>query len=332
MSRKSTAMEMSDLALYQRRPCVEFQKHAPSPMGVFLEIGSDIGCSVLRYLSDRLSCFAIGVDKSPYFGRGVENDRVISIEAVGERLPLCDESVDGIVSIATLEHVSDLGGLLKEVERVLRPGGIFFADYGPIWSGPVGHHVFAQAGKKEARFWKEGRNPIPDYHHLILNRDEMGQYLAEGPCDDSLLEPVLHWIYEQDNINRLFFEDYVREFKQSDLDVEIVAGRERHLNPKPSPQLLEKLHSMHGKRDYSSSYIDVLLRKPGKWLARDLKFDSKIELGQNILCCPSSGGHLVYSADQNGYISKDAGLIYTIDKGVPVMKPHLAKELPTSWR
>jgi len=47
---------------------------------------------------------------------------------VGEALPYADESFDAVVCVDVLEHVSDLPRVLREVSRVLRPGGMFLFD------------------------------------------------------------------------------------------------------------------------------------------------------------------------------------------------------------
>ncbi len=47
---------------------------------------------------------------------------------VGEELPYPDASFDAVVCVDVLEHVSDLGQVVAEVTRVLRPGGVFLFD------------------------------------------------------------------------------------------------------------------------------------------------------------------------------------------------------------
>ena len=47
---------------------------------------------------------------------------------VGEALPYGDGSFDVVVCVDVLEHVSDLGQVLREVARVLKPGGLFCYD------------------------------------------------------------------------------------------------------------------------------------------------------------------------------------------------------------
>ncbi len=46
----------------------------------------------------------------------------------GESLALDDQCMDCVVCVDVLEHVSDLGRVLDEVRRVLKPGGVFLFD------------------------------------------------------------------------------------------------------------------------------------------------------------------------------------------------------------
>jgi 2-polyprenyl-6-hydroxyphenyl methylase / 3-demethylubiquinone-9 3-methyltransferase len=46
----------------------------------------------------------------------------------GEHLPLMDSSFDAVCCLDALEHVTDLGAVLSEVARVLKPGGVFIYD------------------------------------------------------------------------------------------------------------------------------------------------------------------------------------------------------------
>ena len=48
--------------------------------------------------------------------------------ASGEHLPLPDQSMDHVVCVDVLEHVTDLGVVLDEIARVLRPGGYLAFD------------------------------------------------------------------------------------------------------------------------------------------------------------------------------------------------------------
>lgn len=47
-----------------------------------------------------------------------------------DRTPFPDAAFDAVVSVEVMEHVVDLGAYLREVRRLLRPGGVF------IWTTP----------------------------------------------------------------------------------------------------------------------------------------------------------------------------------------------------
>ena len=57
-----------------------------------------------------------------------EGLRIAYDVGVGEALPYCDAAFDAVVCVDVLEHVSDLTRVLAEVERMLRPGGLFLFD------------------------------------------------------------------------------------------------------------------------------------------------------------------------------------------------------------
>ncbi len=50
------------------------------------------------------------------------------LEGTGEKIPLESASMDRVVCVDVLEHVENLGRVIAEVSRVLRPGGLFFFD------------------------------------------------------------------------------------------------------------------------------------------------------------------------------------------------------------
>lgn len=78
---------------------------------------------------------------------------------------LSDASVDVIGSDAVFEHVRDLPAVLKEFHRILHPGGVVYATYGPLWHCWGGDHI---SGADQLHH---------GYNHLLLAREDYEKYL-----------------------------------------------------------------------------------------------------------------------------------------------------------
>src|SRR5439155_26769491 len=96
--------------------------------GTVLEIGPGTGANLPYYPPD---IQWVGVEPNPYMHPYLQKEagrrglRADLRTGVAERLPLPDESVDAVVSTLALCSVADLPQVLREVRRVLRPGGRF---------------------------------------------------------------------------------------------------------------------------------------------------------------------------------------------------------------
>jgi len=98
------------------------------PGGIALDVGSGPG-SVTPSLARAAGPdgLALGVDISePMLARAVRAEagpQVGFLRADAQRLPLRDQTVDAVVSIAVLQLIPDPTAALSEIARVLRPGG-----------------------------------------------------------------------------------------------------------------------------------------------------------------------------------------------------------------
>ena len=92
---------------------------------ILVDLGSGVWNSLIVYYSDRVR-HAYLIDLLNV-ARPVDGATVLRSD-LEETLPLPDESVDLVVSRSVLEHLSSEGRLLqmREIERVLRPGGKAF--------------------------------------------------------------------------------------------------------------------------------------------------------------------------------------------------------------
>lgn len=252
------------LDYYQEYAVNRFLRTLPRRPGLIVELGSDLRGQVVRRIAAATSATVVGVNPSPEFPQlpadWVATDRIRLVRGDGRRLDIADGSVDAVVTIATIEHVIGLDAFYGEVRRILKPGGLFHADFAPVWSCHNGHHTFAQRNGKEARYWKAGWNPVPDFAHLLWSADEMRAFLRAGPCDESLVEPIVRWIYDEDGINRVFVGDHLDALDRSGLLCQRLAFK---WGVPPDPETARRLHAKHGTRhDFGICGVEATLRKP----------------------------------------------------------------------
>jgi SAM-dependent methyltransferase len=81
------------------------------------------GGYLVDYLLPNLEVRLVAIDPSEVFARTWEDKRVEWHLAPLHQLPIVDAGVDALVSIAGLHHVDDRPLVLREMRRVLRPGG-----------------------------------------------------------------------------------------------------------------------------------------------------------------------------------------------------------------
>ena len=96
----------------------------------------DVGCGggILSEEFARLGCQVIGIDPSLASletARRHAESQSLTIRyqpGTGENIPFEDSSFDLVICCDVLEHVVDLEKTIREVTRVLKPGGILFYD------------------------------------------------------------------------------------------------------------------------------------------------------------------------------------------------------------
>jgi SAM-dependent methyltransferase len=87
----------------------------------------DVGCGT-GWLNEHFPRYT-GIDGSADAVRiASDKGRNVIGGDVDEPLPFADTSFDGVILKDLLEHVADPAALVREVHRVLRPGGLVFAS------------------------------------------------------------------------------------------------------------------------------------------------------------------------------------------------------------
>jgi len=260
------------LSRYQHRAIERFRALSPDVCGRVLEIGSDVDGRVLKELAGGGDRAVIGLNVDVAFNahQGRKTGSLPLYEMVqgdARQLPFKNVSISRIISVTAFEHIRDFGMALHEMHRVLEPGGIVYADFGPIWSSSVGHHVYAVVNGVEARHFVPAKNPVPHFAHLLMKPDELRAAVREKPwVFPELADAIVDWVYEGGGVNRMFYEDYVDSFMRSPFRV-------RHLDavrefvPRAVQARLEARYPRY--RDFGVRMVEVVLEKsqgasPGK--------------------------------------------------------------------
>ena len=110
----------------QRRAVVDFlHEIAPSLSGTVLDVGC--GHQPYRSLVTATGASYVGLDLPP------TRYRAPDVVWEGTAIPLRSDSVDCALATELLEHVPDPQPLLREVHRVLRPGGRLYLTVPYLW-------------------------------------------------------------------------------------------------------------------------------------------------------------------------------------------------------
>jgi len=88
------------------------------------ELGPGLGQHLQRLQAERPDRELVGVEISPEIARAVTKAAPFPyILAEAEHLPIPSETFDAVFSVAAFSHFQDTGAVIKEMHRVLRPGG-----------------------------------------------------------------------------------------------------------------------------------------------------------------------------------------------------------------
>jgi demethylmenaquinone methyltransferase / 2-methoxy-6-polyprenyl-1,4-benzoquinol methylase len=134
------------------------------PGGTVLDVATGTG-AVAAELLRRHECRVVGVDQSPEMlaeARRRLDGRVELHEGRAERLPFADAAFDAVTFTYLLRYVDDPGETMRELARVVRPGGTvamleFAVPRGvwrPLWELYVGA-VLPAAGRLISPGWHE---------------------------------------------------------------------------------------------------------------------------------------------------------------------------------
>ncbi|MGA2160103.1 MAG: class I SAM-dependent methyltransferase [Dehalococcoidia bacterium] len=115
---------------------------------------------------------------------------------------LPDNSIDLCASDAVFEHCLNLGSILQESFRLLKPGGTLYATYGPLYFCAGGDHFAGRGGLKNA------------FNHLLLPLDEYLEYVKLFYEDQEDFQSGARYI-ELDLFSKLTTGEYLKLFTEA---------------------------------------------------------------------------------------------------------------------
>jgi len=86
----------------------------------------DVGCGIAEYSRWHRGEY-LGLDQNPYVVQYNRKRGLTCFNGSAESIPFESEYFDGVIITHVLEHLDEPAGALRQIWRVLRPGGLLFA-------------------------------------------------------------------------------------------------------------------------------------------------------------------------------------------------------------
>lgn len=164
---------------------------------------------------------------------------------------------DLVFSISGFERIKKFPLSLDKMYLALRPGGMVFTLFSPVWSAHNGHHI-PEIKDNYGNVFSSGKNPIPPWAHLILRPADLCRHLY-GVTDKDTADLIVYHVYHSPAINRFFTEDYIKFFTQSRFKI----GKIENIFPVETQEntlsILETLHP--GRSCFTNTGMQVILEK-----------------------------------------------------------------------
>ncbi len=188
----------SDVA-YRRRVRTMLRYLDPQPGQVILDCGTGMGfyAQALHRLFPQ--CRVVGVDGDPQalaFAQEHVGHHAVLTRGDIQRLPFAEASFDAVLLSEVLEHLEDDLGGLRQIHRVLKPGGVLaitvpYERY-PYWYDPI-NRVAEGVFRRPIR-----RGPFAGIwanHQRLYGIEALRSVLAEAGFDAGPIEQLTHYCF-----------------------------------------------------------------------------------------------------------------------------------------
>jgi SAM-dependent methyltransferase len=140
-----------------------------APDSEVLELGCGPANRTSEFLADTFAAVdGLDIDEACHDNPSLRRAYVYD----GKRWPVADESYDAIVANYVLEHVEHPKDLLREIKRVLRPGGVFVFrapnrwHYVSLASRLTPHRVHEMLANRLRNFSEDAHDPYPTFYRM----------------------------------------------------------------------------------------------------------------------------------------------------------------------
>lgn len=138
------------------------ERAAPRDGDLYLDVATGTGL-VARALRERAPCRVVGLDLTPGMLAAADHlDGIRFVVGRAESLPFADGAFDGLTFTYLLRYVDDPAATLRELARVVRPGGrIAMLEFArPPWPLRLGWWLYTRValpvlGRTVSRDWRE---------------------------------------------------------------------------------------------------------------------------------------------------------------------------------
>jgi ubiquinone/menaquinone biosynthesis C-methylase UbiE len=231
-----------------------------------LEIGSGTQTDVLRRLQDDFDVAeAIGIDPASEPRDVGDRGRVLRQDA--RTIPFSDGYFDLALSMSAFEHIRGLDEVLAAAYRVLKPGGLLYAHFGPIWSTSYGHHLWFDDHGQPVTYH---RFVLPAWCHLVDSHEDVRRACISLGMTEDLAARTVGFVFESPEQNQLLFSDYADLVAASDFEVVFFKGYDApdlalRYQDAQDPARLAKVAATFPSANVSEFLYDgivMLLRRP----------------------------------------------------------------------
>jgi len=158
----------------------QLQKHLPGGHPVIIEVGCSSGV-MLRLIHESLPhAFVMGADAISgtlsMLAKAMPNIPLMQFDLT--HCPLADASFDAVVLLNVLEHIDDDIRAMRQVYRILKPGGVAIIE---VPAGPQLFDVYDKMFLHRRRYSSSGlKNIAEEVGFIVKRRSHLGFFMYPG--------------------------------------------------------------------------------------------------------------------------------------------------------